>query len=152
MNQAFKIVCAICIYSALCLGQSGIVHGASTLQFKLAGVAGENAVKCGHVGTEEDPTSANECAEKNFTQKRPFYLSYELPHSDSDYEYGLAMNNKGRMYLVEYDSMGFQLDRRFKDVALSDNSHIATRSCPRPNRLQKDKSTNRLTCFALPQH
>ncbi len=119
---------------------------------KLPALAGEKAISCGHIPLRGDTKAAYDCAFKAFKEKKAFYIGYDERGIDSYESTGIAMDAKGSMYVVYFDSMGFDpSDHRFGGQ-LSDDFHVETRPCPTPYQLRIDRRNNYLTCFPPPRH
>lgn len=123
------------------------------LDAKLRSLAGKDAVFCGHAAVRDDFKGPNDCALKAFRDKKAFYVAYDTTGFDSVTSYGLARNSTGKMYFVDFDSMGISVEGPEKE--LSDNSHLLTKPCPTPFQLLEAPFYRRrawqahspLTCF-----
>jgi hypothetical protein len=103
------------------------------------------ALNCGWVEIDQSPDSASDCALSAYAHKSPFYVRYNLQGIDSQVSAGLAGDAEGKVYFVEYDSMGWETDGIAKEAKVTDGNHIYTEPCPSPISLKKTR-TGRLTC------
>ena len=106
---------------------------------------GGRALNCGWVGIEQSPDSASDCALSAYARKSPFYVRYNLQGIDSQVSAGLAGDAEGKVYFVEYDSMGWETEGMAREAKVTDGKHIYTVPCPSPISLKKTR-TGRLTC------
>ena len=109
-------------------------------------LAGPDAEDCGRVRVRERPNKATACALKNFENKKPFYVRYDVQGIDSAVAGGLAARSSREVFAVEFDSMGWDSTGLPKESRISSDHHLITTPCPKPMKLLKTGS-GRLTCF-----
>lgn len=106
-------------------------RGADPVQMKLQDYAGSGATNCGRLevrSAADQLKTASDCAMQANQNKRPFYVSYEMPGM----AVGVAGDNSGKLFTVQ--SQG------------SDPSAPLTAgNCPSQLRVA---SSGRVTCFA----
>ena len=116
-----------------------------TIDRRLSLLAGFGAINCGRVGIWQDPNRASDCAIRSLADRQPFYVRFVLLGIDSVVAVGLAGDDDGEVFAVEYDSEGWSSEISEQSV-LSDHNRIIIEPCPRPIALRKSL-TGRLTCF-----
>src|SRR5437868_648053 len=116
------------------------------LEKRLRLTTGGNPIDCGNVQIRQDPSSATQCAKKMFSGKKPFIVRYWLQGIDSSVGIGLAGTDSGRVFAVQFDSLGWDSHGLTKHQQLLDAHHSIVEPCPTPIRL-KETSSGRLTCF-----
>jgi hypothetical protein len=121
-------------------------HSADILQRRLLLLAGDAPIDCGSVQVNQDGTSASECAKTALSSKQAFVVRYYLQGIDSIVAVGLAGTKSGKIFAVEYDSMGWTSEGLSKRARLQDGTHNVVEQCPAPVRL-KETPSHRLTCF-----
>jgi hypothetical protein len=126
----------------------GVGQLASTNVFekRLRLIAGSSPIDCGNVQPREAPRATTQCAKKSFSGKKPFTVVYWLQGIDSEVGVGLAGTESGRVFAVDFDSMGWLSDGLTKHQHLLDGNHSIVEECPAPVRLKQTPS-GRLTCF-----
>ncbi len=119
---------------------------ADVLEKRLMLLAGYAPVDCGSVEVGQDATSASACAKRALEGKEAFIVRYYLQGIDSTVAVGLAGTKYGQVFVVEYDSMGWNSEGMSRHSQLLDGKHNVVKHCPAPVRLT-ETSSHRLTCF-----
>ncbi len=117
----------------------------------LAGQGAPFTRNCGHVGIGGNADEATACAITASTEKVPFYVRYDLQGIDSAVSAGFAGDLSGKIYFVEYDSMGWETEGLPKGASVTDNKHIYIEPCPAPPHLRKTPP-GRLSCVPPDLH
>jgi hypothetical protein len=110
--------------------------------------AGDNAMDCGRVRVHADPNTTTDCVLKAAAEKRPFFARYDVMGIDSEVSGAIAGDAKGKVYSMQYDSMGWIRDG-LPDPPKAfylDGGHVIALPCPSPLKLKRSKS-GRVTCF-----
>jgi hypothetical protein len=121
-------------------------QSADPLENHLHRLAGNGSVNCGRIAPGADVKSASDCAMQSNQARRPFYVAYDMPGSESgQITVALAGNAEGKLYTVEFNSQGWTQDN--SGAELSADKHMATLPCPVPLRLAQ---SGRVTCYPPP--
>jgi hypothetical protein len=99
---------------------------------RLTALAGKNAIDCGRVTRNQNPSAASECARKAFAENEPFYVSYDERGWGGGYTVGFARGKDGNLYFVEYTSEGWPSQPPSEDVSVSGDNHVRFGPCPKP--------------------
>jgi hypothetical protein len=107
-------------------------YAVEKVAFKTAQLAGLDSHDCGFVAIGEDAKRTSDCAQRLFSQQKPFRAWYEIQGKDSLLIFGLAYNSKRELTMVELDMEG------------SGTDHIWF-ACPKPQQLYVSYK-NRVDC------
>src|ERR1051325_3366564 len=77
-----------------------------TPQVRAAAVAGSASKDCGWVRLGRDAWPTINCTAGHFKRGKPFYAWFQQQGIDSMVADGIAMNGKGEVFRLRYDSMG----------------------------------------------
>jgi hypothetical protein len=107
---------------------------AAPIRNRLAVLAGQGAINCGHVRPRTDPKPSSECVLKSFENHRAFYALYDTQEVSIDTRFidGLAGDKSGNLYDVEFSSMGWSTQGMAGQGQLTDRGYILVESCPKP--------------------
>jgi len=115
---------------------------------RLAVMAGQGAINCGHVTPRTDPGPSSKCVFASFDNHRPFYVLYDTQEIriDSYFIDGLAGDSAGNLYDVEFSSMGWSTEGPSDRTQLLDRGHVFVEPCSKPITLRKSIYKG-LTCI-----
>jgi hypothetical protein len=121
---------------------------AAPIRNRLAVLAGQGATDCGKVGTRTDPKPSSECVLKSFENHRAFYVLYDTQEFsiDSHTIRGLAGDESGNLYNVEFSSTEWSTEGLSSGTQLLDGGHIFVEPCSKPIALSKSIYKG-LTCI-----
>jgi hypothetical protein len=107
---------------------------AAPIRNRLKVLAGGNAVNCGTLNPWTDPKSSSDCVLKSFENRKPFFALYDTQELSIDSRFidGLAGDNLGNLYDVEFSSMGWSTQGLTGENQLTDEGHILVEPCPKP--------------------
>lgn len=111
----------------------------------LASKGSSQAIDCRN---SPGPEAASECVLTAFAGRKPFYIRYYWQGIDSFGFRGLAGDEDGNVYEVDYDSMGW-MNPQPDGGQLFDDNHTFVVPCPKPVSLAKKKDGS-LTCYVRP--
>jgi len=101
----------------------------------LSSTSGRESVDCGSTSMNKPESRVSLCAQNAFKDHKPFRVLYSGPDGFYESAYGLAGDDAGNVYEVEYDSRGLlHLGLRRNSAVFNDN-HIRVTTCVRPIRL-----------------
>jgi hypothetical protein len=120
-------------------------------------VAGPRALNCGNSNvvepvTKDSPASKNSCAFKMSDQGKPFFIRFDgwrWEPTDPVTGVGLALNDKGTMYLMIYREVAWtkaELAHCRRGAKLAAEGKVIVETCPQPNKLFVTGMQS-LTCF-----
>jgi len=123
-------------------------HQATAIRNRLSVLAGQGAISCGHVTPHTNPGASSECVIKSFENHKPFFVIYDTQRIriDSHFIDGLAGDNSGNLYDVEFSSMGWSAEGLSSTTQLLDGRHIFVEPCPKPIILRQSIYMG-LTCL-----
>jgi hypothetical protein len=121
---------------------------AAPMRYRLALLAGKGATNCGHVRPRTDPKPSSECVLRSFENHMPFYVLYDTQEIriDSSFMDGLAGDQSGNLYDVEFSSRGWSSEVVSLGVQLFDGGRVLVESCQKPVTL-KPSIYKGLTCI-----
>ena len=121
---------------------------AAPVRNRLAVLAGKGAINCGYVSPRTNPKPSSECVLESFENRRPFYVLYDTQkiRIDSHFIDGLAGDNSGNLYDVEFSSMGWSTEAVSGGTQLMDAGHIFVEPCSKPITLSRSIYKG-LTCI-----
>ena len=121
---------------------------AAPVRNRLAVLAGKGAINCGYVSPRTNPKPSSECVLESFENRRPFYVLYDTQkiRIDSHFIDGLAGDNSGNLYDVEFSSMGWSTEALSGGTQLMDAGHIFVEPCSKPITLSRSIYKG-LTCI-----
>jgi hypothetical protein len=121
---------------------------AALIRNRLAVLAGQGAINCGHVRPRTDSRSSSVCALKSFENHRPFYVLYDTQEIriDSYFIDGLTGDSAGHLYDVEFSSLGWSTEGLSGGTQLLEGGHVFVEPCPKPITLYKSIYKG-LTCI-----
>jgi hypothetical protein len=96
-------------------------------------IAGKDALDCGRVKLNGDPKASLKCARQAISRKRAFFVRIDSAGMDSSLSDGFAGDGSGKVFSVEFDSLGIGPS---PDFEILDNGHDAVRICPKPVHLR----------------
>ena len=136
---ALAWLCALCVPNvsllpAMATGLYSQWLEAAPIRNRLKVLAGGDAVNCGTVKPWTDPKSSSDCVLKSFENRKPFFALYDTQEVsiDSRFMDGLAGDNLGNLYDVEFSSMGWSTQGLTGQSQLTDGGHILVEPCPKP--------------------
>lgn len=121
---------ARCICSAEYLG--------TLMDHRMRLIAGSDALDCGRVKVNGDPKASLRCARHAISNKRAFFVRLDSVGMDSFLSDGFAGDGSGKVYSVQFDSLGWGSS---PGVEILDNSHDAVQICHKPVRIRKELSS-----------
>jgi len=112
---------------------------AAPIRNRLKVLAGEGAINCGTVNLWTDPKASSDCVLKAYKTRKPFFALYDTQEVSIDSRFidGLAGDNLGNLYDVEFSSMGWSTQRRIGEIQLTDGGYILVEPCPKPVTLTR---------------
>jgi hypothetical protein len=133
------IFCAasLCFFSLVALvGQEADTSG--LMDHRMRSIAGNGAVDCGRVRINGDPQASLRCARKAISQRRAFFVRFDMSGMDSFLSEGFVGDGSGKVYSVKFDSLGWG---PAPDVEILDDSHDAVEICPKRVRIRTELSS-----------
>jgi hypothetical protein len=112
---------------------------AAPIRNRLKVLAGGNAVNCGTLNPWTDPKPSSDCVLKSFENRKPFLALYDTQEVSIDSRFidGLAGDNLGNLYDVEFSSMGWSAQVLTGQSQLTDGGYILVEPCPKPITLTR---------------
>jgi len=102
-------------------------------------IAGEDALNCGRVGESADPTPALKCARRAIRGKQSFFVRFDYAGTDSFLSDGFAGDRAGKVYLVNFDSLGWGPSGADEGEILDEN-HDFVSACRKPVHIRRKPS------------
>ncbi len=109
-------------------------------------LSGRKAFDCGHAAaasrikpsaeSERKIAATTECAEERFAKRSPFYVRWDTQGIDSLVSGGLALDSTGKVYALEFDSMGWSDEGIRPPAYRSKDHHVIVYPCPADGRLR----------------
>jgi ankyrin repeat protein len=118
------------------------------MEHRVRAIAGRGAINCGRLKPGNDSKPTTDCVLNSFTNRRPFYVLYDTQEIsiDSHFIDGLAGDNTGQLYDVEFSSMGWSTEGLSGRTQLLDGGHVFVEPCAKPTTLVKSIYKG-LTCI-----
>jgi ankyrin repeat protein len=118
------------------------------MEHRVRAIAGRGAINCGRLKPGNDSKPTTDCVLNSFTNRRPFYVLYDTQEIsiDSHFIDGLAGDNTGQLYDVEFSSMGWSTEGLSGRTQLLDGGHVFVEPCAKPTTLAKSIYKG-LTCI-----
>jgi hypothetical protein len=123
-------------------------HRAAPIRNRLLVLAGQGAINCGRMTPRTDPKRSSQCVHKSFENRKPFFVIYDTQRIEIDSHFiaGLAGDNAGNLFDVEFSSMGWSSEGLSSTTQLSDGGHILVEPCWKPIILRESIYMG-LTCI-----
>jgi len=113
---------------------------------RLRAIAGQGAINCGRVQVGGTAAKANDCAKKAFSDKKAFYVQYDVHELDEDISTGIGSDGQGNVFVAGFDDAGVSASRLGDQAEVLDEGRTVIVPCPTPIRFQPSVS-NGLTCL-----
>lgn len=119
------------------------------LDKRIREISGPIATDCGHVRREDSPKSATKCALRAYKSHKAFYVRYDDKGiGDSEGARAIAGDATGKVYSLEFDSMGMDTTYLPPGTTMPDGFHTKVIACSMPIRLRVTRAGGELICFA----
>jgi hypothetical protein len=111
--------------------------------------SGPDATDCGRVRREDSPKRATKCALRAYKSHKAFYVRYDDKGiGDSEGARAIAGDSAGKVYSLEFDSMGMDTTYLPPGTTMPDGFHTKVIACSLPIRLRVTRASGELICFA----
>jgi hypothetical protein len=145
----FLCVPNVSLLPAMATGLYSQWREAAPIRNRLKVLAGGNAVNCGTLNPWTAPKPSSICVLKSFENRKPFFALYDTQEVSIDSRFidGLAGDNLGNLYDVEFSSKGWSTQGLTGQSQLTDGGHILVEPCPKPITLTPSIYKG-ITCIA----
>ena len=112
-------------------------------------ISGPFATDCGRVRREDSPKRATKCALRAYKNHKAFYVRYDDKGiGDSEGARTIAGDATGKVYSLEFDSMGMDTTYLPPGTTMPDGFHTKIIACSTPVRLRVTRTGDELICFS----
>lgn len=119
------------------------------LDKRIREISGPDATDCGRVRRENSPKRATKCALHAYKSHKAFSVRFDDKGiGDSEGARAIAGDSAGKVYSLEFDSMGMNTTYLPPGTTMPDGFHTKVIACSLPVRLRVGRADGELTCFA----